>query len=161
MVKKYLGIIMDEHLLFKTHIELMKQEITGATGLLAKYRHCVPLRLLKSVCVPLINSHMRHGRYGWYIWGQNYNSHIRDIEEIQNKDVIDNRCSYIIIPRQFLTTYLGIYFFSYYCSLLLLLLLLLLLTFFTIIIVVIINFLFVGVEIVTTQKKLIKVNFKI
>ena len=57
---KYLGLIIDEHLSFKTHIESVKQKITQAAGLLAELRHCVPLRILKLFHFTLFNSHMRY-----------------------------------------------------------------------------------------------------
>lgn len=43
---KYQGIILHEHLTFKMHIASVKQKITQATGLLAKLRHYVSLRIL-------------------------------------------------------------------------------------------------------------------
>ena len=36
---KYLGMIMDEHLTFKNHIDIVKLKLNRATELLAKLRH--------------------------------------------------------------------------------------------------------------------------
>ena len=62
---KYLRIIIDELLSFKTHIESVKQKVTKAVALLAILKQCVPLRILKSVYFALFDSHMR---YGCQIW---------------------------------------------------------------------------------------------
>ena len=47
MVKKtkYLGIILDENLSFKYHIENLRFKLNRANGLLAKIRHYVQARL--------------------------------------------------------------------------------------------------------------------
>ena len=65
---KYLRIIIDELLSFKTHIESVKEKITQAIALLANLKQCVLQRILKSVYFALFDSHMR---YGCQIWWQN------------------------------------------------------------------------------------------
>ena len=63
---------------------IFKQKITQATRLLAKLRQYVPLMILKSVYCALFDSPMK---YSCKIWGQNYKSHIRDLQKIQNEAV--------------------------------------------------------------------------
>ena len=46
---KYLGVILDEHLNFKKQIDTVKQKLARAAGLLAKLRHYVPKKVLKSI----------------------------------------------------------------------------------------------------------------
>lgn len=59
---KHLGIIIDDYLSFKTHIEWVRQKIARATSLLAKLRNYVPLRILKWVYFVLFDSQKR------YVW---------------------------------------------------------------------------------------------
>ena len=58
---KYLNIIIDENLSFKKHMESVNQKIKQATGLLAKLRHYVSVRISKSVYFALFDSPMRYG----------------------------------------------------------------------------------------------------
>ena len=46
---KYLGVLKDEHLLFKDHINFLKQKSNRANGILAKLRHHLPSDILKTV----------------------------------------------------------------------------------------------------------------
>ena len=46
---KYLGVLLDEHLLFKYHINMLKQKLNRANGVLAKLRHHLPSCTLKAV----------------------------------------------------------------------------------------------------------------
>ena len=61
---KYLGVLIDEHLLFKDHINFLKQ-LNRANGILAKLRHRLPSDILKSVYYSLFdNIHNMHVRFG-------------------------------------------------------------------------------------------------
>ena len=50
---KYLGVLIDEHLLFKDHIKFLKQKLNKANGILAKLRHHLPSDILKIVYILL------------------------------------------------------------------------------------------------------------
>ena len=50
---KYLGVLIDEHLLFKDHIKFLKQKLNKANGILAKLRHHLPSDILKTVYILL------------------------------------------------------------------------------------------------------------
>lgn len=50
----YLGIIIDEHL------SSIKQNIAWASGIFARLRHYVQLRILQSVYFTLLDSHMKY-----------------------------------------------------------------------------------------------------
>ena len=82
--KQYLGVILDEHLNFKKQIETVKQKLARATGVLAKRRHYVPKKVLKSIYCAIFHSNMK---YACQIWGQNFNTLLRDIEKLQNKAI--------------------------------------------------------------------------
>ena len=64
---KYLGIILDENLKFKRHMQLLKTILNRANGLLAKIRHFVSKNLLRTIYFVIFDSHLR---YGCQIWGQ-------------------------------------------------------------------------------------------
>ena len=55
---KYLGVLLDEHLLFKDHINTLKQKLNRANGILAKMRHHLPSDILKTVYYSLFNTHL-------------------------------------------------------------------------------------------------------
>ena len=46
---KYLGVLLDEHLLFKEHINILKQKLNEANDILVKLRHHLPSDILKTV----------------------------------------------------------------------------------------------------------------
>ena len=45
----YLGMIMEEHLTFKNHMDTVKLKLNRANGLLSKLRHYVNLTLLRTI----------------------------------------------------------------------------------------------------------------
>ena len=65
---QYLGVLIDEHLLFKDHIKFLKQKLNRANGILAKLRHHLPSDdILKTVYYSLFDTHLR---YACQVWGQ-------------------------------------------------------------------------------------------
>ena len=65
---KYLGVLIDEQLLFKDHINFLKQKLNRANGILAKLRHHLPSDdILKTVYYSLVDTHLR---YACQVWGQ-------------------------------------------------------------------------------------------
>ena len=80
--RKYLGIIMDEHLTFKNHMDTVKLKLNRANGLLAKLRHYVNLTLLRTIYYAIFEPHLR---YGCQLWGQAQTQVLQNIEKIQNK----------------------------------------------------------------------------
>ena len=59
-----------------------KQKLARETGILANLRHYVPKKILKFMYYTIFDSNMK---YGCQIWGQNFNTLLRDIEKLQNK----------------------------------------------------------------------------
>ena len=68
---KYVGVLIDEHLSFKHHINALCLKLRRANGMLAKIRHFVDGKTLKSLYFSLFNSHLS---YCSQIWGQKDNS---------------------------------------------------------------------------------------
>ena len=63
---KYLGVLIDEHLLFKDR-NFLKQKLNRTNGILAKLRHHLPSDILKTVYYSLFETHLR---YACHVWGQ-------------------------------------------------------------------------------------------
>ena len=64
---KYLGVLIDEHLLFKDHIKFLKQKLNKANRILAKLRHHLTSDILKIVYYSLFGTHLH---YACQVWGQ-------------------------------------------------------------------------------------------
>ena len=75
---KYLGIILDTHLSWKTHVAMVTGKLSKINGILNRLKYNYPMNVLltiyKSLFVPHIN-------YGSLVWGQNFNS----ISKLQKK----------------------------------------------------------------------------
>ena len=56
---KYLGVLLDEHLLFKDHINTLKQKLNRANGILAK-TSLLPFDILKTVYYSLFDTHLHY-----------------------------------------------------------------------------------------------------
>ena len=63
---KYLSVLIDEHLLFKDHINFSKQKLKRANSILAKLRHHLRSDILKTVGILLflIHIYIMHVRFG-------------------------------------------------------------------------------------------------
>ena len=57
---KYLGVLLDEDLLFKDHINTLKQKLNRANGILAKMRHHLPFGILKTAYYSLFDTRLRY-----------------------------------------------------------------------------------------------------
>ena len=48
-MSKYVGVLQDQHLLFKDHLNTLKQKLNTANGTEAKLRHYLSSDILKTV----------------------------------------------------------------------------------------------------------------
>ena len=78
---KYLGILIDEELPFKDHINLLKQKVNRANGIRAKLRYHLPFDILKAVYYSLDT----HLRYACQVWGQSNSDILVMVQRAQNK----------------------------------------------------------------------------
>ena len=58
---KYLGLILDEHLTVKYHLENLKLKLSRANCLLSKIRYFVKFPLLRTIYFALFDTHLRYG----------------------------------------------------------------------------------------------------
>ena len=79
---KYLGVLLDKHLLFKDHINTLKQKLNRANGILAKLRHHLPFDILKTVYYSLFDTHLH---YACQVWGQSNSDILVLVQRAQNK----------------------------------------------------------------------------
>ena len=79
---KYLGLLLDENLNFKGHIDSLKTKLRRANCLLSKIRPYVRKDLLRTIYYALFDSHLR---YGCQIWGQCQTQSLHNLEVLQNK----------------------------------------------------------------------------
>ena len=78
---KYLGIYIDEHLNWNTHLAELKPKLSRAVGMLSKLRHFVNKETLRMVYFGIFSSIFS---YGAQIWGQ-HNSVSKKLQVLQNK----------------------------------------------------------------------------
>ena len=62
---KYLGVIIDKKLSWKSHIEYISTKVSKACGALAKLRHCLDTNVLIEIYHALIHSYVRYGILAW------------------------------------------------------------------------------------------------
>ena len=63
---KYVGVHLDEHLNWKSHIATLATKLRRANGAISKLRHYVPTQILVNIYHAIFSSHIR---YASQIWG--------------------------------------------------------------------------------------------
>jgi hypothetical protein len=81
---KFLGVTVDEHLTWKTHINNIKIKVSRAAGILTKLKHILPKRTLITIYNSLVLSHLT---YCNIVWGNTYNSRLKPLMTLQNKAI--------------------------------------------------------------------------
>ena len=89
---KFLGIWLDEHLNWTTHIQKLILKLTRNTNLLKYNQNLMPIHTKKLVYHSHIASHLQ---YGLLLWGNNATeSQINKLQKIQNK------CLKYLLPKE-------------------------------------------------------------
>ena len=81
---KYLGVIIDDKLNFKSHIRQLETKLARAVGILSKLRHVLPTSALKLLYFSFIHPHLL---YALPIWGCTFKSYLSKIQCLQNKSI--------------------------------------------------------------------------
>ena len=81
---KYLGIYLDKHLSWNSHLNQLKTKLSRGCGLLAKLHYYVNITTLRSVYFAIFDAQLR---YGLQIWSQQKTGTIKQIEKLQDKAV--------------------------------------------------------------------------
>ena len=79
---KYLGIIIDNNLSWKYHIDNIASKISKAIGIIARLRHFVPSQTLSNIYQCLINLYLN---YGINVWGRASKIHLNKILVLQKR----------------------------------------------------------------------------
>jgi len=79
---KYLGIYLDEHLNWKTHIAHAQGKLTKNLGILNQLRNYLNLKMLRQLYYTLIYPYLNNGAM---CWGNNYQTNLNKICTKQNK----------------------------------------------------------------------------
>ena len=81
---KYLGVLLDDKLSWKPHIDYICNKISKMCGIFAKLRYSTNLHLLTSVYYALVASHLQ---YCNLVWGDAAESILDPLSKIQNRIV--------------------------------------------------------------------------
>ena len=81
---KYLGIYLDKHLSWNSHLNQLKTKLSRGFGLLAKLCYYVNTTSLRSIYLTISDAHLR---YGSQISGQQKTGTITQIEKLQDKAI--------------------------------------------------------------------------
>ena len=79
---KYLGVLVDENLSWKHHINYISTKISQGIGIIARLRHLVPRTTLLNIYCSLIEPHIS---YGLVAWGQAANAHLNKVAILQKR----------------------------------------------------------------------------
>ena len=79
---KYLGIILDNQLLFKQHIKMLESKLSRYVGIIFKLKSFLPKYILSKIYYAFIHSYLN---YGLIIWGATPASNLSKLCRIQNK----------------------------------------------------------------------------
>ena len=82
---KYLGMYIDKHLNWNTHIDELCKKLSRANGILSKLRYNAPLDVCKRVYYAIFFSHLINGCNLWCLTSRNQN--IARVERLQKKCV--------------------------------------------------------------------------
>ena len=79
---KFIGLLIDEELSWKYHINHVAMKISKLTGIIAKARHYLPLKTLQNIYYTMIYPYLI---YCNAVWTNTYPTRLRPIYMIQNK----------------------------------------------------------------------------
>ena len=79
---KYLGTLLDEHLLWTKQVNWVNSKLNQTTGILSKLRYNTSLPILKIIYHSLFGSHLQ---YGAQLWGQENCANRNNIQKLQNR----------------------------------------------------------------------------
>jgi len=81
---RYLGVLLDNKLSWKPHVQRVKTQLSRACGILSKLIHYTTLPVLKVVYNSLIHPYLN---YSILNWGRASNATIQPLTKLQNKAV--------------------------------------------------------------------------
>ena len=79
---RYLGVIIDNNLSWKQHIDHVAIKISRTVGLICKLRHFLPRHALLTIYRSLVTPYLT---YGLTAWGQAYKSYLEKLLKLQKR----------------------------------------------------------------------------
>jgi len=79
---KYLGVVIDNKLLWKPQISSLCGKLSQACGVVCEIRHFADMKILRSIYFSLFHSHLQ---YCISDWGRAYKTVIRPVQALQNR----------------------------------------------------------------------------
>ena len=79
---RYLGVIIDNNLSWKNHIDHVAIKISRTIGLICKLRHFLPRHILLTIYRSLVTPYLT---YGLIAWGQACKSHLEKLLKLQKR----------------------------------------------------------------------------
>ena len=79
---KFLGVIIDDKLTFKNHIDELVSKLSRAKGILWRYGSCIPVQTKRTIYFSLCYSHIT---YGICAWGGGNLTYVNKIRNMQNQ----------------------------------------------------------------------------
>ena len=80
----YLGMIIDEMVIWKDHTRALSIKISQGTGMLNRLKHFIPHEALKTLYYTIFSSHLE---YGGALWPNSFNYNTCKIQVMQNRAV--------------------------------------------------------------------------
>ena len=81
---KYLGVILDNQLHFKSHIEKVTCKISTSVGVISKLCYVFPTSSLVHLYYAIIHPHLL---FGLLVWGSIFSSYLAKLQILQNKAI--------------------------------------------------------------------------
>ena len=81
---KFLGVIIDERLEWKNHIDICKNKLSSCIYAINSFKNAMPTIQLKTLYYTLIHPYLT---YGVLLWGGALKKHIHKLQVLQNKTV--------------------------------------------------------------------------
>ena len=78
---KYLGVLIDECLSFREHIDYISLKLARNVGILRKLKYIFPRDILRTLYYSLIHPYLL---YCFNVWGSTFPSHLHHIRVLQN-----------------------------------------------------------------------------
>lgn len=79
---KYLGVILDDNLNWKFHLEQLCGKVSRSVGILRRLSYSVPPSMLRNVYYAIVHSHLS---YCCLAWGSTLKSYLVDLQVLQNR----------------------------------------------------------------------------
>lgn len=79
---KYLGLYLDSHITWKSHIKHLSSKICAVIGMMHQIRHFMPRPIMLQIYFALVHSHIS---YLTGIWGAASSKYVKSIQILQNR----------------------------------------------------------------------------